>query len=372
VMPDDDPRIAAFGASPGLVPLAKFRGLIGISESYMPLAAVARDVTIGTSVPSSKERKLAEHELEILARATTAPQPGPKHVALIGISDALPSLVRELARYVPGVDAVLFVSARDDQRVPLATRLASLDVDFEAHEDLPGREGRCFLLERGGKITIYTHDAPDLASFAASVLATRADPVSAAVFLSEPEGDERDARTAMRILRFVRLLEEGKVPHGHDLHVLAEFISTEKGAYIQQHVDVRKCGFHHENDMKLTLVSTDTIKNFFMVHSAFVPGVVGIFETLLEERGQEICRLDFTPPKDLEVTTMRALQSAVHPLGCIAFAVELEGREVMLAPHADRAIPTKNLRGIYVVADAPHLAGVGQRNAAPDAASEPR
>ena len=50
--------------------------------------------------------------------------------------------------------------------------------------------------------------------------------------MSEPEGDERDARTGLRILRFVRLLEEGKIPRSDKLHVLAEFISVEKGAHV--------------------------------------------------------------------------------------------------------------------------------------------
>ncbi len=180
-------------------------------------------------------------------------------------------------------------------------------------------------------------------------------PVSAVVFLSEPEGDERDARTALRILRYVRLLEEGKLPHGEQLHVLAEFISVEKGAYIQQHVDVRKCGFHHENDLRLTLVSTDTIKNFFMVHSAFVPGVTGIFESLLQERGQEFVRMRFDPPAGLQTTTMRAIKRALRPLGCIAFAVEMDNRDVLLAPPGDAPLAAADIRGIYVIADQPRL-----------------
>ena len=82
-----------------------------------------------------------------------------------------------------------------------------------------------------------------------------------------------DPRVALRVLRFVRHLEEGRVKRGDRLHLLAEFVSIEKGAYIQQNVDVRKCGFADEDCLKLTLVSMEQIKSYFLVHSAFVPGV---------------------------------------------------------------------------------------------------
>ena len=355
VMPDDDPRVAAFGATAGMVPLGKLRGLVGLCESYLPLAAVARDVTIGSSVPASRESSVAAAEIEALAAAATVPPPSPKRVMLIGSSDALPSLLRELSRYVPGVDVTLLLSAREDMATPLERRLENLNVGFNVDDDLPGSGGRKVALERGGKLTVYTHAAPDLSGFAARV-AREMEPVNAVAFLSEPEGEERDARTALRILRFVGLLEEGKVPHGDKLHVLAEFISVDKGAHIQQHVDVRKCGFASESDLRLTLVSTDTIKNYFMVHSAFVPGVTQIYEHLLEERGQEIVRMRFDPPPGITHTTMRALQRALLPMGAVAIAVEMQDRGVILAPSVDRRIPANEITGVYVLADQPRLA----------------
>jgi hypothetical protein len=364
VLPDDDDRPARLGAKPGLVPLDKLRGLIAIAESYLPLAAVARDITVGTNLGDARAPSLKNGELDAILGATSVPPMGPQQVTLIGASDALPSLLRELSRYVHGVDATLFMSQRGDEVTPLGRRLESLGVGIDARDPLPGATGRTVELERGGRLTIFTHEGPDLAGFAARVLATR-PPLEAAVFLCEPEGEERDARTGMRILRFVKLLEEGKVPHAGSLHMLAEYISVEKGSHIQRHVDARKCGFHSEQDLKLTLVATGTIKNYFMVHSAFVPGVTRVYDHLLEERGQEVVRLRFEAPPGLAETNMLAIEKALAPLGAIAFAVELRDRAVILAP--DPSIPLKpaDIVGIYVVADQPHLEAARKRRSSP-------
>lgn len=361
VLPVDDPRPAALGAAAGRVPLSTLRGLVGIAESYLPLAAVGRDVALGAhaadhaGAEGEHSRDVGDSELESLARATDLPPLGPRRVALIGASDALPALIQELSRHVPEVELSLFVSLRSETRMPLARRLEHLGVGFDAHEPLPGPAGRVFSLDRGGTITLFTHDGPDLAGFAARVLSDKGS-LDAAVFLSEPEGDERDARTALRILRFVKLLEEGKAPRDRSLHLLAEFISIEKGAHIQQHVDGRKCGFERESDLRLTLVSTGTIKNYFMVHSAFVPGVTRVYEELLEERGQEIVRLAFRPPSGLQHTTMHAIQQALEPLGAIAFALERADREVILAPPPSLPHATSDIVGVYVIADQAPLA----------------
>jgi hypothetical protein len=355
VLPLDDPRPEALGARPGLVPIEKLRGLVAVAESYLPLAEVARDIAIGAGVAQPANADPAPHEVEAIFRSTDLPPAVPRRVALIGASDALPSLLHELSRYVPGIECTLFVSQRGEQRVPLPRRLENLNVGYDAHEPLPGTSGRAFDLERGGRITIYSHEGPDLAGFAGRVL-MKQGPLEAAVFLSEPEGEERDARTALRILRFVKLLEEAKVPHGESLHVLAEFISIDKGAHIQQHVDGRTCGFNHEQDLKLTLVSTGTIKNYFMVHSAFVPGVAGLYEQLLQERGQEIVRLRFRAVPGLASTSIQAIQAALRPLGAIAFAVERRDRELLLAPPPEQRLAADEIVGVYAIADRPRLA----------------
>ncbi len=361
VDPLDAAKLGALGATPGMVPLGTLRGVVGFAESYLPLQAVGADIAHGAYSHLAPEHP-ADVIAEALSAATTFEIPDLRYVAMIGASDALPSMLGELARYVPGVTVTLFVSERDGARVALTRRLEQLGVGFDARDPPPGATGRTLELERGGRITIYSHDGPDLSGFAARMLSSM-PPVEAAVFLSEPEGDERDARVAMRILRFARLLEEGKVPHGPALHVLAEFLSIEKGARIQGHLDPRSCGFADASCMRLTLVSTDTIKNYFMVHSAFVPGVVDLYEMLLEERGQEIVRFAFTPPAGgPATTTIRALQRALAPRGAIPFAVELQDQRLFLAPPASHPLPVAEIRGLYAVADQTYTSRLPQRS----------
>lgn len=361
----DDAGLGKLGARPGMVPLATLRGLIGIAESYLPLSAAGGEIANHGWSHLAAEPAV-DASVDALRAAVSFPELGPRRVVMIGASDALPALLRELSRYVPGVDVTLFVSQRGGERVPLGRRLEELGVGHDTRDSLPGASGRAYDLERGGRITIYSHDGPDLSGFAARVLGAVA-PVEAAVFLCEPDGEERDARVAMRILRFVKLLEEGKVPRGGTLHMLAEFLSVEKGAHLQGHLDPRTCGFADASCLRLTLVSTDTIKNYFMVHSAFVPGVVDLYDTLLEERGQEITRLRFTPPTGgPPTTTIRALQRALAPMNAIPFAVEMVDQSLMLGPPASYPLPIANIRGVYVVLDLTETARGVQR------AKEPR
>jgi hypothetical protein len=353
VLPDDDPLVAQLGAQPGLVPVKTLRGLIGIAESYLPLKALA-DAVAHLDVAHAPAEVPDDAPVAAVAAAVRVLPPHPARVVMIGASDSLPALLRELARYVPGVDVTLFMSQRGDEVTPLPRRLERLEIGIDVRDPLPGFAGRKLPLERGGHIRIFTHEGPDLVGFAANVLKDLA-PVEAAVFLCEPEGAERDARTALRILRFTSLLEQGKVPHGDDLHVLAEFQSVEKGAHIQKHVDAARCGFAHESCLRLTLVSTDTIKNYFMVHSAFVPGTDEIYLRLLEERGQEVMRVHLDASLSVERVTMRILRRALARRHAIPIAIELTDRRVLLAPAPDEVFATKDVAGVYVLVNEPGL-----------------
>jgi hypothetical protein len=341
-----DPQIAALGGRRGVVPAGKLRGVIGVADGYLHLRTFAAAVAAArpaarVAAPSPSAQQALDACLKPLTR-------GPSRVAMIGYSEALPSLLQELSRFVPGVDVKLFLSTRGDERMPLPRRLASLRVGFDEDDPLPGRDGRVLSLERGGRLELFTHDGPDLAQFAAGHLPNSVD---AAVFLSEPEGGDRDARTAMRVLRFVRALEEGRVPRGETLHVLAEFLSVDKGQQIQRHVDARRCGFADASALRLTLIAKETIKSYFMVHSSFVPGVAEIYDELLEERGQDIVRFPFVVTPDAPSTvSLRELARALLPRQAIPIAIELTDG-VRLAPQADARFDVGTVRGVYCVSE---------------------
>ena len=350
----DDDRVTALGGARGQIPTASLRGVIGVAESYLPLREFAAALASHRRPsPAAVARLPPPAALDELSQEVLPPAPSPKRVALIGYSDSLPSFLHELAQFVPGVDVTLFLSSRGDESTPLSRRLEYLRVGFDVRDPPPGADGRCVPLQRGGRLTVHTHDAPDLSSFAVRLLAGQAA-CEAVVFLSEPEGLDRDARTALRVLRFARLLEDGKVPHGETLHLLAEFLSIDKGAYIQRHIDARRCGFADESGMRLTLVSTETIKSYFMVHSAFVPGVHEVYGRLLEEAGQDLLRFRFRP-RGPGTVTLGELAAALAPRSVLPIALELDDRQVLLSPGPDMRIDKERLRAVYAIAEGARL-----------------
>ena len=345
--------LRALGAVRGMVFTQALRGVIGIAEGYLPLRAFAAAVAAG--VPDGAVRSEKPSTVAALSTALALPLPGPARFAFIGYSEALPALLLELSRFVPHVEVALFLSERGDEQLSLSRRLESLGVDFDPADPIPGKLGQCFQLEKGGKLTIYTHDASDLARFAVKHMRDL-PAVEAVVFLSEPSGTDRDARTALRILRFVKLLEENRVPKGQCLHLLAEFVSVDKGLYIQRHLEPRKCGFGDAHDLRLTLIAKETIKSYFMVHSAFVPGVSDLYSELLEEAGQDIVRFPWVNGPETPTTlTWRALVQALLPRQAIPIAVWTTHGTV-LAPAADKVFVTAEIRGVYAIAETNHAA----------------
>jgi len=207
-------------------------------------------------------------------------------------------------------------------------------------------------------MTVFTHEGPDTAAFAGHVL-RRTGSVEAAVFLAEPDAVDRDARTAMRVLRFARALHDGDVPRGERLHLVAEFVSIERGVRIEDHLRAHRCGFDDARAMRVTLLSTEQIKNYFMVHSAFVPGVTAIYDEILAERGQEIVRIDLpgadAPDPDARIS-LEDLHAALRDRGCIPIAVELADGRVLLNPGPRETFRAADLAGTFAVADTAHLA----------------
>jgi hypothetical protein len=258
-------------------------------------------------------------------------------------------LLRELSLFVDGVDVLLFLSSRDGAAEPIKRRLSALNIGYDIDDALPGRAGRTFVLSKGGAVRVFTHDAPDLAQFAADHL-RELPPVDAVVFLGEPEGTDLDARTAMRVLRFLRRLEDGTVPHGDTLHLVAEFVSVEKGQYLQRHVDIRRCGFAHDDDLRLTLIAKETITAYFMVHAAFVPGVSAIYDELLEERGQDVVRFGISTTAR-GTTTWAAIGHAMQQRRAVAIGLQRRDGRVVLAPAPTTMLDLAELSGVYAIAE---------------------
>lgn len=361
--PPDGSKAWDFGARSGKIPVKALRGIIGITATYAPLRRYGRDLLLGRGIsPESSSTRVRASIADFAERSRMA-RGLLARVVVIGYSLALPSMVRELARFMPCVDATLILGERGDERMPLGARLASLGLGLDPDAAPPGRNGVTLPLEPGGRVTVYTHKGQDLASFAVECAKT-GGPVGAVVFLSEPEAVDRDARTAMRLLRFVRALEAAEIPCGDRMHILAEFGSVEKGEHVRRLVDAKRCGFKTASSLRLSLVSTERIKNYFMVHSAFVPGVTALYDEILGEDGQEIVRIE---PSVGGIGDARVcfgeLRAAFAPRQVIPIAIERarededghEKLDVLLNPAPDESFSLGEIKAVYALAESRDL-----------------
>ncbi|WP_437732126.1 hypothetical protein [Sorangium sp. So ce1335] len=366
----------ALGARAGRVPARRLRGLIGVSATYAPLRRYGRELLMGRGVAAAADARAAGGSAaaggseaarawtEAWAATLSRRRSHLDRVLVVGYSPALPSLLHALAQFVPGVDVTLVLGERGDERMPLADRLASLGMTLGPDGPPPGTDGASLSLPRGGRATVFTQRGHDLASLAVRC-AARGAPPSAAVFLSEPEGLDRDARTAMRLIRFARALESRELAHGGRLHVLAEFSSVAKGEHVRSLLDAGRCGFAGPDRLRLSLVSTERIKNYFMVHSAFVPGVTTLYEELLGDGGQDLLRIEARPPGAAEraygAMGFDALRAALEPRGALPVALELDDGAVLLNPEPGSALPAARIRAVYALARSEDLAVESER-----------
>lgn len=353
------------GGRAGKIPLRHLRGLIGITATYAPLRRYGRDLAMGNAVSPFDGTPVLDPNLVAWANKATMARGLLSRVVVVGYSAALPSMLHELARFMPGVDVTLVLGERGDERLPLGERIASLGIGIASDTPSPGRLGITVVLPHGGRATVYTHHGQDLASFAVEC-ASKGGPIGAVVFLSEPEAIDHDARTTMRLLRFSRALERRAVPCCDKLHILAEFASVQKGEHVRRLLDGKRCGFGSSADLRLSLVSTERIKNYFMVHSAFVPGVAGLYDEILGERGQEFVRLDLCKaltqplPERVHFDQIRdvfaahevipiALERRVHK-GHHAHQTA-DGIEIVLNPTPQQTFEISDIRAVYAIAE---------------------
>ncbi len=333
-------------ASNSEIPIRRLRGLIGVSVSYLPLRRYARRLLrAGLELPP---RPAGPESFDAAACLSVSPKPV-ERVLVVGYSPALCELLRTLGRFVPGVQVIVALSARAQDQTSLRERVAGLGLGLT---EAPGRAGEQVSLgSTGARVTVYTHQGSDLTQFAVERLEA---PVDAAVFLSDPDSPDRDARTLLRVLRFARALEDGVAPRGHKLHLVVEFTSEQRGHRLEQELERRRCGFPDQRSLRVTLLSTDRLKNYFMVHSAFVPGVTELYERLLMPEGQTILRLDLEGAADQAggTFTIGEIAAALEEHACVPLAIERSGGEVVLQPSEEERFRTGDVDAIFVLGDA--------------------
>lgn len=329
VNPHDDPqhpRVVELGASAGRVPADKIRGVIAVGESYRPVRSFARSFSQGTAAPE------APHVPPVMIGVA---KPPPRRILVIGYSDAIASLATRLAELTERAEIIVVTDGDATRTHALRGALARAGVELEA-------EGSLWVapLKRGGRLEVRADRHGDAMEAGLEVL--HEAPVEAVVFVAEPDARDHDARTALRLMRLAEDLLAHELPAPH---VLAELTNIAKGERARFHVAAafRRAGIEPP---RVTLVSTEQIRNYFMVHSAFVPGIMDVYAQLLGAIGQDLVRL----PLEAEgAVTLEQCAVALSDRRMIPLGFERESGEVILNPRHD--VEVDDVVGVFAIGE---------------------
>lgn len=320
------------------------QGVFGIALNYAHLRGVANAcLRAGVTSPApAADFLLDEIALDLCPR--------PNRVVLVGYDSALRSLAEGIARVVEGVE---LVSVMSTERLTSSRRMRlGLDADGAR------------TLENGGTLRVETEDSSAVPEHAAR-LAERSDAV---VFLSDRRERDADAHTLLRVLRFAAALGH----EGPELRCLVEVEGLADPEPVQKKLRLLS------RRLRPVFLSTERLTRYFLVHSAFVPGVSAIYDALLSPRGDSLVRIPLRPrPDDARGLTFDSLVETFAPLGCLPVAVEVitkDGEDVLVNPARELRLERRVVSAIFAVADRSRLEELLRRRTSevPDPASEVR
>lgn len=307
----------------GTISADSFQGFFGIAETYVPMRSLAQDVVSERS--RSSEQSAADALLRRVALSDLRP---PKRVLVIGYSPALAPMIDALAHFVPEVEVRVVLDGDHDAAMRDA---ATLGVELG---DVTAK-----VLERNGRLRVF-HEPTDLALSAVSHIPNHG--LDAVVFLSSVDALDVDATTALRVLHFVQAAP------ADGYRVLVELEQEHRGEQLARQLKQMKF------PVDLTILSTNHIKNYFMVHSAFVPGLTEVYARLLGTRGQDIVRLPLRGDSSGKPIRFGAIRTALFQRKCVPLAVQVDGK-IVLNPPAETRFSSSDLQAIFALASSDRL-----------------
>jgi len=311
-----EPDLEVLALRPGAIPVQALKGLFGIAETYRPMRDLAAAL-VHDGLPEGIVDDPQGIASDLLRRFDAEAARGPEQVLVVGRNPALMPLIDALARFVPGV-TVRVVTADPPERLGSETELD---------------------LERGGRCVVHPCAAGDAAAEAARVF--DAEGAEAVVFLSDPTTEDADAKIGLRVLQFVR-----DATSSRSAQLLVELVSDRSGEPLEGQVVRLGAG-----RFAVTMVSTAQITNYFLVHSAFVPGLMGLYGRLLGDRGQEIVRIPLHGTERSKEVTFGAIQRALADHGALAIGLDSHDQGLVVSPDPERAFDLGEIRGLFAVAD---------------------
>ncbi|MGE0791847.1 MAG: hypothetical protein AB7S26_39600 [Sandaracinaceae bacterium] len=320
-----DPRLLELGARAGRVPASSLRGIIALADNYGPVRHLARGLTEAPLSP----RRAAEPSDVTIATA----EPCPRNVMIVGLGNAVASLAHRLGELADEARVTVAFDGDELSLHQLGASLAHLGIALQRTD-----EGWQASLPRGGRLEVLSE--PHVDAMQTATRALSCGEYESIVFLSEHHAKDPDARTALRLLGLCEhLLARG----GDAPHVLAELTTLQKGERARAHV-LSAFERAERRPPRITLVSTEQVRNYFMVHSAFVPMINEVYAQLLGRVGQDLVRLPFDEPCRVEIA---ALSARLADSRMIPLAFERED-DVVVNP--DVGVTYDGVTGVLAIA----------------------
>ncbi len=361
----------ADGAPAGVPPVDRLRGLFGVADNFERLKGLVQSLPdLGPQREGGPTPPLPR-----LAVCPSAADLG--RVLICGFHEGLVAFVEQLilltrgteilimvpaAAQVPGVRET-FVDRLDGRRRTPGVPPSQLRVQVEADDRLrleapqrPGVQGSVRLV-----VGDWSDERTLLREGPGGLDLQRLD----AVLLTYAASDEDpDARTALGLIKLIRLrqVEPGRLKPG--LRILCEVQSTEKAELFQRRF-ARPAAGTRSPCHPVVVVPAERLRNSLLAQSVFVPGLGSIYQELLGEAGQEVCRLlvQGAPAPDDRWSFTRLLGEVHRQLGLLTLAVELQdpgggNRRVVVNPRrreADHSFLASQLVSLFAVGDLSRL-----------------
>ena len=374
---------SARGGRPGPPPIAavdELNGFFGVADNFHRLRKFVESLPDVSAAPPQPPLE----ELPSLGRCPSTPEI--QRVLICGFHAGLDDYCEQLILFAGQPE--FFIMVPNEEALEEATRVFTHRIDevaaneptsprwtvrFEAHAP---RHLRYAVLDEGvaarhGQVHLAVGEWTDEDTLknppGLEITLDQAD----VIFFSYVPGDpDPDARTALGLLKLVRLREEQAFTPHPGQRVICEVQSSEKAGLFTHRFARPRPGMS-KNCLPLAIVPADRLRNAILAQAVFVPGISAIYRELLSDTGQEICKLLLGPSVHPEErwNFTRLLSTLYQRDGLLLLAVELQDPDdthprVVVNPgrkDPDYTFLAGEVRGLYVIGDKRRLPKADQR-----------
>ncbi|MBW2529285.1 MAG: ion transporter [Deltaproteobacteria bacterium] len=350
----------------------ELRGFFGLAPNFDQLGDFVASLPFEPRPPAAVADGRAVPKLGLCPVATKLDK-----VLVCGFHDGLVDTCVQLFFYTPALH--IFILVPDEEQVEhVVTAFAERPLDgfSEAAQSVgmrfaatgPG-EVTCESDGHRGAVHVFTGDwSKEHTMLEHRASGYRLDQMDAVVFTYTPGESDPDARTALGLLKLIRLQETRGAAVRSDLRVLCEVQSTEKAELLHKRF-ARSADGKRSTCHPLSVVSTETIRDAMLAQAVLIPGIAAIFRNLLGEGGPELCKLrPVGRCKSAPLTFAQLLAALYERDRLILVAVELEddeGHRSLVScpePGAEGSeFDAAQVVGVVAVGDPSHIAPATQR-----------